>query len=253
MDRFKIVILTLLCLIIVSCKTEEPRFPMQKRYWDTNDYKKVTLELNFGYDDDEKLPSFKDPETRAIVEKLTDHQNYEVVLDDEQLGLKHRNGVATEFFRHWRDMQDIYQARDLQDKYLYDVELLRVWQFGLGLQLKYFKLGNDNIKASSDDPNSVRAQNNINTNISTLISNFNIYLDEINNENSFSEEGKELLAEGINKYFTRLIELYPDANFNLLERKIDLLNKKCESEKIKNSLSKIKSLIQSISKKDTPS
>ncbi|WP_411031926.1 hypothetical protein [Spongiimicrobium sp. 3-5] len=223
---------------------------MEKRFWDVNDYREVTLELNYGYDDDEKLPSLDDPKTRIIVEKLTDHQNYEVVLNDKELGLKHRNGVADEFFKQWKDMHEVYQARDVQDKYLYDRELLKVWQFGLGLQLRYFKLGNDNIIASSDDPNSARVKKNLNSNISTLINNFNIYLVEIKNENAFSEEGKELLAVGIDKYFTRLIELYPSANFETMTRKIDLMYDKSETKRIKESLSKIKKLIESKKSKE---
>lgn len=230
--------------MVLSCKTEEHEFPLEKRFWDIKDYRTVTLELNYGYDDDEKLPSYDDPKTRLIVEKLTDHQNYMVVLDDKELGLKHKNGVATEFFKQWKDMHDIYQARDVQDKYLYDKELLKVWQFGLGLQLKYFKLGNDNIIASSDDPNSTRVKNKLSSNINTLISNFNIYIDEINNENAFSENGKKLLADGIDIYFTKLIELYPDANFNVMERKIDLMYQKSNSNEIKSSLTNIKELIE---------
>lgn len=218
---------------------------MEKRFWDTNDYRTVSVELNYGYEDDEKLPSFDDPDTRMIVEKLTDHENYKVVLDDQELGIKHRSGVAEEFFRQWKEMQDIYRARDVQDKYIYDKEMLAVWQFGLGLQLRYFKLGNDNILASSDDPNSNRTKTRVNGNIGTLISNFNLYLDEINNENAFSMEGKIFLAKGIDEFFTGLIALYPQADFSELERKASLMHDKSETDKIKESLNRLKNLIES--------
>ncbi|MGX1931219.1 hypothetical protein [Flagellimonas sp. 2504JD4-2] len=237
--------LLILVLTTLACKTEKNEFPLEKRFWDAEDYKKVTLELKYGYKSDEKLPSFDDPETRPIVEKLTDHTNYEVVLNDEELGLKYKNNVASAFFQEWRDMQDIYQARNVQDKYLYEMEMLKVWHFGLGLQLRYFKLGNDDILASSDDPEALNTIFRINSNVKTLISNFNIYLDEINNENAFSGDGKKLLAQGIDNYFVALIELYPEANFDVLERKLDLLTKKTSSADIKNSLSNLKDIIQS--------
>ncbi|WP_422081159.1 hypothetical protein [Ulvibacterium sp.] len=240
-----LVLLVLFALILVNCKKEKHNFPLEKRFWDPSDYKEVNLDLNYGYEDDEKLPSLNNPETRPIVEKLTDHQNYLIVLDDRELGLKYRNKLAEEFFREWKQMNKIYRARDVQDNYVYDQELLRTWHFGLGLQLKYFKLGNDNILASSDDPNDSRVLINVNSNISTMINNFNIYLDEINNENSFSDQGKKILAQGIDKYFTELVELYPDADFNALQNKVQLLRKKSNSPDIKKSLEKLDQFIES--------
>lgn len=243
-EPFKI-LLIFICIVFVNCKEEEHSFPLDKRYWTIQDYKDATLELNFGYESDEMLPNFKDPETRAIVEKLTDHQNYLVVLDDNELGLKHRNQVAEKFFKVCKDMTDIYQARDLKDNYRYEQEMLAVEHFGLGLQLKYFKLGNDEIISSADDPESATVKRNVNSNVATLTDNFILYLDEINNEDSFSDEGQALLAKGIDTYFTQLIELYPNANYKVLERKAELLEKKSQSAVIKKSLTNLKTLIDS--------
>jgi len=148
-------------------------------------------------------------------------------------------------------MNNIYNALDRKDQYLYDKEMLAVWHFGLGLQLKYFKLGNDQIKENADDPNSSRVKNNINSNVSTLIKNYLIYLDEINNEKAFTEEGKIKLANGIDKYFPALIELYPNANYSGMQNKAELMLKKAESDKIKSSLKKLIELIGSKSKKET--
>lgn len=245
MKIIKYSFLAIICLILTNCKTEKHEFPLDKRYWDIKDYDKAVLELRFGYENDEKLPTFDNPESRIIVEKLTDHQNYKIVLEDEELGIKHRNEVATAFFNKWKDMNKIYTATDRKDKYIYDEEMLAVWQFGLGLQLKYFKLGNDQIIESADDPNSSRVKNNINSNVSTLINNYLIYLDEINNEDAFTEEGKSKLAEGIDKYFTELIELYPNVNYSGMENKAELMIKKSQSSKIKASLSKLIELINS--------
>lgn len=251
MKIIKYAFLVIICLTLTNCETEKHKFPLDKRYWDVNDYDDAILELRFGYEDDEKKPTFDNPEQRIIVQKLTDEQNFKIVLEDKELGLKHRNDVATQFFNHWKDMHQIYQATDRKDKYLYDIEMLAVWQYGLSLQLDYFKLGNDQIKESADDPNSSRVKNNINSNIGTLISNYTIYLDEINDENAFTDKGKTKLAEGIDKYFTQLIELYPDANYSGMKKKAELMLKKSEADKIKASLTRLIELIDSKQKIET--
>lgn len=248
MSKIKYLLIVIVCLVLTNCKTEEHPFPLNKRYWDISDYDDAILELRFGYEDDEQKPTFDNPEERVIVEKLTDHQNYSIVLDDQELGLKYRNDIASEFFKQYQDMSRIYIARDRKDNYLYGNEMLAVEHFGLGLQLKYFKLGNDQIKYNADDPNSYRVKNNINSNVRTLIKNYNIYLDEINNEKAFTEKGKNKLAEGIDKYFIQLIELYPHANYEGMKNKAELMFKKSRSEKIKSSLKKLIELIDSKSK-----
>src|SRR5690554_4325828 len=245
MTKIKYLLLAIICLTLTNCKTDEQKFPLDKRYWDTNDYEKAILELRFGYETDEKKPTFDNPEQRIIVQNVTDEQNFKIVLEDKELGLKHRNDVATEFFNQWKDMHQIYQATDRKDKYLYDMEMLAVWQYGLSLQLDYFKLGNDQIKESADDPNSSRVENTMNSNIRVLINNYTIYLDEINDENSFTEQGQIKLAEGIDKYFVQLIELYPDADYKGMRKKAELMLKKSESDNIKSSLTKLIELIDS--------
>ena len=250
MIRIKYFTLAFICLLLTGCKTEVAHeFPLEKRYWDTSDYDKAILELRFGYKDDEKKPTFDNPEQMLIVEKLTDEENFKIVLKDEELGIKHRNRVATNFFNHWKDMNQIYQATDRKDKYVYDIEMLAVWQFGLGLQLDYFKLGNEEIIESADDPNSIRVKNSVNLNKKTLISNYTIYLDEVNNEDAFTEAGKSKFAKGIDVYFSQLIELYPDANYSGVKNKAELMLKKSDHEKIKLSLVKLIELIDS-KKKD---
>lgn len=72
-------------------------------------------------------------------------------------------------------MSDIYSVTDRRDQYPYEKEFLAVWHFGLGLQLKYFKLGNDYILESADDPNSPRITNKVESNVKTLIRNYWIW------------------------------------------------------------------------------
>ncbi len=245
MKNTKLIFLAFIFLTLNNCKTEGDQFNLTKRYRDTNDYANVIRTLKYDYQSDEKLPTFGDPKTRVIVEKLTDQQNYNIVLDDNELGLKYKNEIAETFFNRWKDMNSIYRATDRKDNYLYEREMIEVFQFGLALQLKYFKLGNDQMLANSDDPNSDGVKFYINSNINSLINNFILYLDEIKNENAFSIEGKKLYAKGINKYFTQLIEQNPEAKYNDLEKKIDLLLKKSESQNIKSALNKLDRLIDS--------
>jgi hypothetical protein len=239
MLKIRYVLLLLICFSITNCKNDEFKFPIEKRYWDLNDYDEAIRELRFGYEQDEKLPTLDNPSTKVIVLKLTDEENYKVVLEDEELGLKHRNDVATKFFEYCQDMTKIYNQLDRKDNYIYDVEMVTVQHFGLGLQQSYFKLGNEQIKERADDPNSLSVKSTLDSNIRILIDNYLIYLDIINQEGSLSDEGKKKLAEGIDKYFGKLVSIYPKANFSAMKRKAELMLKKSKSEVVKSSLTKL--------------
>lgn len=231
--------LVILLITLTKCSSEKHNFPLEKRYWDVNDYSDAIREYKFGYKNDDKLPTFDDPETRIIVQKFTDEENFKVVLDDNELGIKHRNNIADKFFNQWREMTNLYNDLDRKDNYLYDKEMIAVWHFGLGLQLKYFKLGNLQIKENADDPNSYSTTSRINSNIATLISNYTNYIDRISEEKAFTEEGKVKLAEGIDNYFMQLITLYPEANYSGMKKRANLMLKKSSSDDIKSSLSKL--------------
>jgi len=245
MTKIRLIIFALLCTTLTQCSTEKHKFPLDKRYWDTNDYDKAVFELNYRYGDDEKLPTFNDADTRIIVEKLTDQNNFNIVLDDSELGLKYRNEIAEKFFKEWKDMSKIYGALDRKDQFVYDIEMLSVWHFGLGLQLKYFSLGNKQLKENADDPNSSNIAGYIESNISTLINNYLYYLDLINKEKALSEDGKAKLAQGIDNHFPALIEFYPDADYQGMKNKAEFMQKKSDSDKIKSSLKKLIDLIDS--------
>ena len=53
---------------------------------------------------------------------------------------------------------------------------------------------------------------------------------------AFSEKGKSKLASGINKYFSKLVELHPKANYSGMKNKAELMLKKSESNEIKSSI-----------------
>lgn len=248
MNSKKFLLLTLAGLAIASCK-EEQEFPTDKKYWDVKDYETVVNEIKYNTKPEEKLPTFDDPETRLLLEKLTDEENFKVVLDDTQLGIKHRSEMAQQFFDEWKKMSDLYSETDRTDKYVYEKEFLEVWNFGLELQIRYFKLGNDAIIEKSDDPKSENVRNVTNSNINTLVGNMMIFLDEINNEKSYSEEGLNLISKGIDTNFIELINVYPDFDYSNLLRKVDLMLNKTKSANIKQSLTKLKTLIESKSNK----
>lgn len=244
MKNNTVVLFAFLFLCLTSCK-EENKFPLEKKYWDVADYDNVIREVKFGTKPDEKLPTFDNPETKLLVEKLTDEENFKVVLDDKELGLKHRTEIAQQFFDKWKDMSTIYNAIDRTDKYIYEREYIEVFNFGLELQLKYFTLGNDEIIEKADDPNSISVKNTIDSNTRTLVHNMIIYLNEINNEKSFTNVGLDLIANGIDKNFTELITIYPNFNYEDLLEKVNLMLNKTKSENIKQSLTKLKQLIES--------
>jgi hypothetical protein len=240
-----ILILFIGCISFIGCDKEKHSFPLEKRFWSIDDYRKAVRELRFGYKEDEELPNFNNPETKAIVEKLTDTENFNVVLKDDELGIKHKNEVAENFFMVWKDMTAIYNILDKKDKYTYELEYLETYKFGLELQLSYFKLGNDEILKSVDDPDSESTKRVLDSNIETLISNYTNYLDLVNSENAFSENGKKVYAESISEYFSKLINNHPNSDYSGLKSKNVLLISKSNSAIIKTSLEEINNLIDS--------
>lgn len=231
----------MISILLSNCEAEKEKYPISKRYWTVSDYADVTRTLRYGIEPDEKLPTFNDPKTRIVVEKYTDPQNYLVVLDDKELGTKHKNNIAQKFFSRWQDMINVYNKRDRKDNFIYEKEMLKVFQFGLGLQIRYFTLGNKEILESVDKAED--AKRTMNSNIQTLIGNYQLYLNFINDEKSFSDEGKKIFSDGVIKYYTELIEKYPKANYSETKSKMEALKKKAKSETIKKALTKIIELI----------
>jgi len=218
-------LLLLLLITTISCSSEGDRFPIEKPYWTPEDYFLVI------------------PETSIVVEKLVDPNNYLIVLNDTQLGLTHKNKVATAFFTRYKDISDIYYKRDRKDNFVYENEMLAVYGWGLGLQMYYFKLGNDNVIKGSDDPNSNDVQRLVNSNISTLIGNYSYYLDFINDEDSFSKKGLTRFSKIMDLRFSELVETYPKANYFSLKNKLKLLGNKAKNSEVKAVFIKIEKLI----------
>jgi hypothetical protein len=144
---------------------------------------------------------------------------------------------------------DVYTATDKQDKFIYENELLSIFDFGYHLQLRYFKLGNDEIIESSEDPNSSDVVNVINSNTVTFISNTSLYLDQINKEKSFSNSALDKYANNLEVFFVEVFKLYPNHDYTELENKVNLLYKKAKSDSLKLALKNITSHINKLKKK----
>ncbi|MEN8248492.1 MAG: hypothetical protein ABFS32_06135 [Bacteroidota bacterium] len=212
---------------------------MEKRYWTPTEYDDVIRKIHFGTPDGERFPEFRNPETAPVIKKLVDHQNFLVILSDDQLGINHRSEVADEFFKEYRDLVDAYYLTDRQDKFVYGMELIEILKFGLDLQLYYFEIGNTNIIKSADDPENADIQRTIRSNENAIVGNFNQYLDLVNKETSLNDEELSAFAEGIDVYFPKLFEKYPEANFEKTRNKAELMLKKAKNESVTASLKKI--------------
>lgn len=233
--------------LFTSCNDKNEKFPIEKRYWDIEDYENVVREIRYNSNPDESLPKFSDSETSIIIEKLTDEENFRVVLNDKELGLSHKSETAEKFFETWRSLNETYSSLDKKDMYIYETEFLEIWKFGLELQQEYFKLGNQKIDENSDG--SERVKEVLNDNTQTLINNSIIFLDNIINEKQFTSEGKKLIAEIITNSFTKLIEENPKADFTNLKNKINLLNKKITDPTILASLNSLSIILNKIKPK----
>ena len=246
MKKISFIILSSLFLV-VSCSDLNNKFPTEKRYWSIEDYENVVRELKYNYKPDEPLPSFDDSETRIIIEKLTEEENFKVVLNDNELGLSHKNENAQRFFDIWRDLNEIYSPMDKKDMYVYEKEFLEIWKFGLQLQQDYFKLGNEQIIENSDNSESVKEVLSSNTQI--LINNSIIYLDVIANEKKFTSNSKKIISETITTKFSNLIKNNPKADYYNLSKKIELLSKKIKDPSILESFDQLSILIKEVKSK----
>lgn len=246
MRKISFIILSSLFLFS-SCSNKSHDFPIEKRYWSIEDYENIVRNLKYNSNPDESLPSFNDSETKAVIEKLTDEENFRVVLNDKELGISHKNETAQKFFDIWQDLNEIYSPMDKKDMFVYETEYLEIWKFGLELQQEYFKLGNQEIEENSDNYESVKDV--LNSNRETMINNSIIYLDVITNEKKFTSNGKQIISETIKSEFSKLVKENPKADFYNLRKKIDLLNKKITDPSILESLNGLSSLINEVKPK----
>lgn len=242
MNKMKSLLAILFCVSMFAC---ESRFPTEKRFWGPDDYKKVWYELNFETPKDEEYPRFSNPETAVVVRKIVDPQNYEVILDDTELGLNYRSEVGQDFFEHIQDVTDLYGGMDVQDKFIYPEERAEMEKFFLGFQIVYFRVGNENIASRSDDKSTIRR------NEQTVIGNFNSYFEELRREKAYGEYAPNL-AEGITTHFFKLIETFPDANYNGMLAEAIKMKERVQTPEIKTALTALITKLESRQGKTGP-
>lgn len=240
--------LFLLSLLFVSCSQKE-KFALSKPYWTPEDYRSAIWEIEHNMEKEEKKPCIDDPKYSNVFKKIVNHDNYLVVLDDNELGITFKNEVASDFFSIINNLTKLYSERDRQDKFIYGKELVKVYHFSLGLQAYYFKLGNENIKKNASNPDNSEVISTINRNVRTLFENYALYLDLMNREDSFDEASISLLCEGIDTYFINLVNAYPDKNFNWLISKVASMSEKSKSQAVKTTMSNLIQHIASVQTK----
>jgi hypothetical protein len=235
MNRIKPLLILIACSTLFAC---ESRFPVEKRFWDPEDYKKVWHEIDFKTPKDEQYPRFSDPETAEVVRKIVDEQNYKTILEDPELGLNYRSEVSQEFFQNIKNIAEVYSVTDVQDKYVYAEELAEIRKFFLGFQIVYFRVGNENIASKSDDTNTIR------TNEQTIVGNFSGFLEDLRDEKAYGQYAANL-ADGITIHFFTLIETFPKANYSQMLATAKSMREKVHTPEIKDALSKLIAKLES--------
>lgn len=239
-------ILLIVFFLANACNTN--RFPLiEKRYWTPDDYHEVITEIDYRTPEGEEYPRFANPETAPVIKKLVDAENYKVVLEDPELGLNYKAELSGNFFEQYQIMNRTYRKTDRQDNYIYAEELIAIEQFGLGLQLQYFKLGIDRIKGQADSENSEDVTETLHSNLKRLVDNFDIYLDEFKEADHFSTAAPKL-ADGVTTYFFKLIEMFPDADYTPMSAKASAMLEKTKDQGLKNALSALLAKIESVKK-----
>ncbi|MFT6984129.1 MAG: hypothetical protein ACJAUD_002909 [Crocinitomicaceae bacterium] len=234
--------------LLIGCSGEEdPKMELlKKEYWGPEDYDVVLDEIEYNTPEGEEFPRFDNSENAAVIEKLLDTRNFEVILNDDALGLNHKNEVAEMFFNLSQEMQELYSVVDRQDKFIYSQEFAKSLVFGLKIQLTYFKLGNQRIRERADDATSSRVINTMRSNETTCASNFALYLDYVNKQKAFDNTGLETFIAGINSEVPKMIEAFPEADFSELRQKAELMKKKSQNPKLQEALESIISQLDAL-------
>lgn len=226
MSKVQVSLVVLVCLMVSGC---ESRFPMDKRFWEPDDYKKVWYQIAYKTPKGEEYPKFSNPETADVMRKIVDPQNDTTVLEDSELGLNYRYEVGHKYFEHINDLIKVYSVMDRQDKYIYAEEFAELRAFFLGYQIVSFKVGNENIASKSDDKSTIQA------NERTIVSNFNNFLDDLREEKQYGDYAVNL-AEAVNTHFPKLIETFPNANYSGMLSMAKSVHGKVQTPEIKQAL-----------------
>ena len=147
-----------------------PNYHVEKKYWTLEDYDSAITELDCTLEG-QKLPNLSDANTAVVFNKLVDINNVSIVVEDNSLGIKHRDNFATEMFDKYKKLYKLYSKLDREDKYIYPSEIAEIVVFGIYTEIHYFKLGNENIAKESINPNSEESINLITNNAQVIVDN----------------------------------------------------------------------------------
>jgi hypothetical protein len=226
MSKMQVTLIVFVCSTLIGC---ESRFPLDKRFWEPEDYKKVWYEIAYKTPKGEEFPRFSNPETGDVMRKIVDPQNYTTVLEDSELGLTYRSEISHKYFEHIKDLVKVYYVMDRQDKYIYAQELAELRSFFLGFQIVYFRIGNENIASKTDDNSTIKA------NERSIIENFNNFLDDLREEKQYGEYSANL-ADAITTQFPKLIETFPNSNYSGMLSMAKSVHEKAQTPEIKKAL-----------------
>lgn len=237
MKIFKLTSLILVVVLFFSCSSKLPEsFHMNKRFWDISDYQAAINQIRYATPKEEGYPRLSDPLTSPVFRKLVDKQNVSVILEDKQLGVKHKNQVAQEFFDVSREIIEIYQAIDIQDKFVYPQELVKAIEFGLHTQILYFKVGNDEIIKDAINPEASEIKSLVTHNEQIIANNFNNYITFLTKADALNDTAIKEYSEMINVYFTKLIKEFPSADYSTIKNTAKTIIIKVKSSVLKKSL-----------------
>lgn len=214
-------------------------YHIEKRYWDAADYHNALSIIQFRNQGPVKLPCYSIPAQTPIFRKLVDVNNFKVIMEDNELGLDFREKYSQEMFDNCRELSQLYQARDNQDKFIYSKELAEIMNFHKEFQISYFKLGNEKIKKEADDPNAPDVIKIVRLNEQTLVDNYTNNLDFIKYEKGFSDEALAIYVAGVDKYFKQLISDFPDSDYTAMLTKATLMQQKAEATIVKSMLTNL--------------
>lgn len=238
MRKVSLLLFMAVTVALISCNNSKEasiseQYHLDKKFWDQHDYSNAVNKIKYG--GEANKPAF-DNELAPVLNKMLDMNNISVVMEDESLGIEHRSDFGNAIFDEWRDLREAYHGKDEQDMFKYPTELVEILKFGLGFQQYYFKLGNDKVRIEEDDVDKQEVKRVVRHNLGAMVSNYNLYLDYMDYEESFTDPALNSYAEGIDRYFPQLMEKFPNASYNSMQKKAAAMLKKTEHAEVKQSL-----------------
>jgi hypothetical protein len=244
---YLVVLFFALITLLISCgdDSSSAAFPLERKYWTTEDYRDVNSELSSLKFNEKELPNLDNPKTAPIFKKIVDTTNFSIVASDDQLGIKHRSKFTSDMFDQYKELVSTYSGIDRKDKYQYPVEFVEILKFGLALQVYYIKTTNENNIKTADDPQSEEVVNLVRRNEDVLIGNYNLYLDYINYEDRFNDDALSSYSEGLKVFFPKLINnVVPGGDYTVMLNKVGNMLKKSKNQLIIVQLQNIQNLLK---------